>query len=226
MKKLALFDLDKTIYNTHSFFQLVDYEIEKGRLKKEVGETVQALLQKYKTGEMNYSKTANKLLEVLALNLNGQTFSDLFNDSYEFFLNNKNSFYPYFERTLPILKQSHDVFVVTTNANYVAEAIVKLFDLSGFISSEFEAINGTFSGKVSMSLADGKGLVAYLLQKYGKPGSLAIGDSENDIGMLELVENPICVSPNEELRKYALEKGWKIVSVESAEEELLNLLNF
>lgn len=224
MKKVAFFDLDKTIYNTHSFFQLVEYEIEKKRVQISTWSKIQELLEDYKSGKTNYSDTANKLLETFARDLKGQQVSDLYKDVKEFFSNHKSNFFPYFEKILPKLKENHDVYIITTNAQFVAEAIVAEFGLSGYIASEFEVVDGVFTGKIAQSLANGKGLVSALIDKHGYKGSIAAGDSENDIGMLELVEFPICISPNAELHKYASEKNWRIADSASAENTFLDLI--
>lgn len=41
--------------------------------------------------------------------------------------------------------------------------------------------------------------------------SIAIGDSEGDIAMMELVRYPICFNPNDALETVAYERGWPIV---------------
>ena len=42
-------------------------------------------------------------------------------------------------------------------------------------------------------------------------GSVAVGDTEGDISMLELVDNPICFNPNKRLFTYAKRNGWKVI---------------
>lgn len=42
-------------------------------------------------------------------------------------------------------------------------------------------------------------------------GSVAVGDTESDISMLELVDTPICFNPNKRLFTYAKRNGWKVV---------------
>ena len=224
MKKIALFDLDRTIYNTHSFFELAEYVIKKGRIKKETWNDIQNLHKEYKLGHITYSDTANKLLVTFAKNLDGQNYNDLYNDVYDYFTKNKHNFYPYFEKILPELHKDYDVFIITSNAQHVAKATVDLFGLEGFIASEFEVINGDFTGKVTKSLATGKSIVIDLLEKYGKHGSIACGDSENDVGMLELVEHPVCINPTDELNEIASRNGWNVVSPENAERYFLQLL--
>jgi HAD superfamily phosphoserine phosphatase-like hydrolase len=225
MKKVAFFDIDKTIYNTHSFFQLAEYEIGKGRVKQETWDKIQKLLVRYKSGELTYSVTANMLLEDFAGDLKGQKYTDLIEDVGEFFLNNLKNFYPYFEEILSKLKETHDIYIITTNAQYVAKTIVDHFGLTGFISSEFEVIDGLFTGKVLKSLANGKSMVSDILAKYGKGGSIAVGDSENDIGMLELVEYPVCISPSEELKKYASSNNWVMTEPDQATKIFNNILD-
>jgi HAD superfamily phosphoserine phosphatase-like hydrolase len=216
MKKVAFFDIDKTIYNTHSFFQLAEYEIRKGGVKQETWDKIQKLLVRYKSGELTYSVTANMLLEDFASDLKDQKYIDLIEDVKEFFVSNLKNFYPYFEEILSKLKETHDIYIITTNAQYVTKTIVDHFGLTGFISSEFEVIDGLFTGKVLKSLANGKSMVSDILTKYGKNGSIAVGDSENDIGMLELVEYPVCISPSEELKKHASSNNWVMTDPDQA----------
>lgn len=63
-----------------------------------------------------------------------------------------------------------------------------------------------------MSLAGNKNIVSSLIEKYGKVGSFAVGDSENDADMLELVEFPFVMEPNPKLEVIANKNGWKIVN--------------
>ena len=41
--------------------------------------------------------------------------------------------------------------------------------------------------------------------------SVAVGDTESDIPMLELVERPICFNPNGKLYRHAKIQGWEVV---------------
>ena len=42
-------------------------------------------------------------------------------------------------------------------------------------------------------------------------GSIGVGDTESDIGFLELVDEPICFNPNVLLAKVAKKNNWKVV---------------
>lgn len=214
---VAFFDLDKTIYKNHSFFEIAKNAVDLGRASEQSWLTIQELLTQYKNGQLSYKDTANKLLEAFANAIKGERYGDLYKDSKDYFLTNKNNFYPYFEQYLPELQKTHDVYLVTTNAQFVAQAVSDIFNLSGYFSTEYEVVNGIFTGKVLRSLANGKALINDMLTKYGKQHSLAVGDSENDISMLERVEIPICINPNDKLRDFATQNDWKIISDEDAQ---------
>ena len=44
-------------------------------------------------------------------------------------------------------------------------------------------------------------------------GSYFYSDSQNDLPLLNMVDNPVAVDPDDVLRKHAQEKGWSILSL-------------
>ena len=86
-----------------------------------------------------------------------------------------------------------------------------------------EVVDGRFTGKITRVLADNKHLVDPLLSKY-RGETIAVGDSEHDIGMLERVKRPICFQPSEELLVEAKKRGWTIVDESNAAEIIINLV--
>jgi len=211
MRKVAIFDLDKTIYRAHSFFELAANEGFYPEMMVEY--------KKYKASEQDYSTTALNLLQILATGLIGKNYEDELAKTEKFFENNQQNFFPYFEAILPKLKETHDVFLATTNTQMVAEIIKRKFGLAGYISTEFEVIDGKFTGKILSTLATGKKSVKSLVDQYGVNGSIAVGDSENDIEMLKLVERAVCINPSEELKAVATEKNWIVTTDTQAESE-------
>ena len=98
-----------------------------------------------------------------------------------------------------------------------------MFDLDGYLCTNFEVVDGVFTGSILNSLADGKHVVEELLSNYDN-NNFAFGDSENDIGMLERVKNPVCINPTEKLLEVAKEKGWMVVNDDDAYEKVSKLL--
>ena len=46
-------------------------------------------------------------------------------------------------------------------------------------------------------------------------GSYFYSDSHNDLPLLEVVDNPIAVDPDEKLKAIASEKGWPVISLKA-----------
>lgn len=223
-RQVALFDLDKTVFNDHSFFPLTKYMVDEGILPEVVWSEVVTELGKYKQKTQTYSVTANNLLGIFGNGLKGKKYEDVLGKTKQFFELNRNNFYPYFEKVLPRLLQTHEVYLVTTNSQMVAEVVVGMFGLSGYLSTQFEVVDRVFTGKITSTLADGKHVVEEVIGN-NLEGSLGFGDSENDIGMLERVKHPVCINPSDELLEVAKQKRWTVFSDQTAEKGILDMLD-
>lgn len=211
MKKLALFDIDGVIYDGHSIFDLVQSWEKDGLIGAGLWDHFLSLLGRYKKGELTYKEAADNMLFEYSKKLAGKKYEDLVKATYDFISNNKTKLFPYFEKLTPILKETHDIYFVTTNFDFTAEAFYKYFGVNGFLSSKINQNSGIVNEGVELSLGGNKGIVVDLINKYGFGGSIAVGDSENDADMLEKVENPFVIEPDEKLKIIATEKNWTIV---------------
>ncbi len=218
-KSVALFDFDKTIYKDHSIFTVTKHLINKGFV--EAGTDVRMIEEfgKYKLGVRGYIETAEQVLKIHAKAMDGLDCSVIKEETVEFLEANMDRFYPYFQRILPKLKATHDVFLITASPQNIAEAVEKMFSLDGFLSTEYEVIDERFTGMVKNSLAGSKEVVEEIVKRYGGQ-TLAFGDSDSDIEMLERVKLPICINPNEVLLTHALENKWLVVNEDNIEKKL------
>lgn len=213
-ERLALFDFDNVIYRGHSVFDIIQAQEQDNFIKSGVWSAVDEQLQRYKKQEASYKEAADKMLEAWAKGLQGKGYQEAVDYVQNYFNNNPNKFFGWFEEVRLSLK-NYEIFIVSTNYQFIAEAVTNRFNLQGYVSSEAEVSGDIFTGKVAKSLAGGKGEISSLLERYPKARSLAVGDSENDIEMLELVEIPVCFQPDEKLRIVAIDKNWIIVDENS-----------
>lgn len=216
-KSVALFDFDKTIYKDYSIFTSTRYLIDQGFVEPDVEMEMVEEYGKYKLGKYDYKQTAEKMLLLQAKAMMNLDFSTMRDMMIDFFSENEDRYYPYFEKILPELRKTHDVFLVTASSQIVAEAVEKRFTLDGYLSSIYEIDDGRLTGNVESSLVGRKDMaIKTLLKKYeGK--TMAFGDSDSDIEMLSMVKFPVCVNPIDKLEKVATEKGWLIVDGDQAE---------
>jgi len=212
MKKLALFDIDGVIYDGYSIFDQIQDQEKRGIIKSRTWDKILLELQAYKSGQKTYVEAANKMLEVSADSIRGLENTFWLDDTKKYMSRHMNKFFPYFKHLVNALKDTHEIYFVTTNFQIIPQAIGEIFGINNYLSSRAEVVEGKFTGKVEFSMAGNKGIVARLINVYGRLGSIAVGDSEDDADMLDLVEFPFVMEPNEKLAEIAKSKNWQIVN--------------
>ena len=213
-RKIALFDIDKTIYQGLVILDLANSQVKYGIISQESYSTICNDVDLYKKGVVGYEETIHNLLVHWASGLKGNLYNHVLTHAIDF-LSHKGKFFPFAGELISMLKETHDVYFVTAEPSFVGKAVSYIFKANGYVSSKFELSNSTFTGNVEISLArreDKMRVVQGLLNKYEKRGSIAFGDSEGDIEMLRQVEIAVCINPTDGLRRVAEKKGWIITT--------------
>lgn len=208
-----MIDVDKTAYNDYLIFSIIDQEAEDGLIKKTSVQPIDDALDKYKQGEIGYEEMVETVVSRWASALAGRYVSDVLNHTADFLNANRQNFYPYVPEVIQMVANTHCVYFVTAEPQFVARPIAKMFGVTSVIASEFEVEDGRFTGKATAILSGREHkleAITHLFEIHTKEGSIAFGDSEGDIEMLSAVENPVCINPNDGLRKVAEEEGWPI----------------
>lgn len=116
-------------------------------------------------------------------------------------------------------RQAGDTLAVITATNsFVTTPIVKAFGIDNLLATEPEINGNGYTGKVAGTPCFQQGKVTRLQQWIGEygielGGSWFYSDSRNDIPLLKIVDNPVAVDPDEQLRQLASEQGWPIISL-------------
>lgn len=86
------------------------------------------------------------------------------------------------------------------------------FKITGYYGSTYEVLNGAYTGKAS-PLPEKSEVYYNLVQKgmLHSPGSVAIGDTMGDYGLLASAEWPIMFNPSQTLKEAGGKNGWPIV---------------
>lgn len=226
-KHLALFDIDKTIYEGYTIFPLAEFQLKNGLIRQTCLDDLYNDLKLLKDGNVDYEETVANLCIHWADGLKGTTYSQVLHNTENFFRSD-DKFYPYFAKVRSQLIKTFDIYLITGEPQFIAKSIVNKFAVTGYVSAEFEVINDVFTGKVKRFLAkraEKQEAIQNTLAKYDKSDSFAFGDSEGDIEMLEAVQYPICINASPGLQKVAIKKGWNIKKPEEVEVIVMTLLN-
>ena len=109
-----------------------------------------------------------------------------------------------------------DIIIITATNDFVTGPIAKRLGVDTLIATRAEKINGAFTGKVAGVPCFKDGKVTRLnqwLEANDKKfeDSYFYSDSINDLPLLELVDSPIAVTPDDRLRAHAQNHHWPII---------------
>ncbi len=219
---LAIFDLDNTLLKGDSDYLWGRFLAQEGIVDGERFEREnQRFYDLYKAGELDIQEFLAFSLQALAANTPA-TLDALHRRFMQ-------------EAILPIIlpaarhllaehRQRRDTLLIITATNrFVTEPIARELGVDDLLATDPERLNGRYTGRVSGTPCFREGKIQRLQQWLAtKPhpmtGSYFYSDSLNDIPLLEQVENPVAVDPDETLAQHAEMRGWRILSLRAGPE--------
>jgi len=212
---LALFDLDNTLLNGDSDHSWGMYLAEIGAVDPEIQKQKQDFFyQQYLAGELDIYEFCEFQFSVLTQHSLEQLHTwraDFLKTVIEpMILNGKAEL---LERHREV---GDDLIIITATNNFVTAPIAKRLNVPTLIATQAEVINGVYTGKLSGIPCYQAGKVSRLntwLDQQGKKfeNSYFYSDSINDLPLLELVDTPIAVTPDNRLRAHAQQLNWQII---------------
>lgn len=108
-------------------------------------------------------------------------------------------------------EEGHFLILLSHSPAVIVEIFAKAWGFDEWIGTNYLIKNGVYTGE---AISPHKGEVLQkLIKKHNlsTAKSIALGDTNSDIPMFELVSHPICINPPFSLQQTAKEKGWQIV---------------
>lgn len=115
-------------------------------------------------------------------------------------------------------QRGHELLIITATNRFITEPIAYSMGIENLIASEGEIIDGLYSGEPSGIPSYHTGKVSRLYQwlegrETSLDGAWFYSDSHNDLPLLELIDNPVAVDPDDVLHARAVELGWPVISL-------------
>ena len=115
-------------------------------------------------------------------------------------------------------QQGDFLLIITATNRFVTEPIAERLGVDDLLATEAEIVNDRYTGQPTgiPCFQDGKvkRLNSWLAQTgYNMDGSWFYSDSHNDLPLLEGVDNPVAVDPDDTLAQHAEMKGWPVMSL-------------
>lgn len=213
--KFAVFDIDGTLYRWQLFHELVQELTIADVFPHNTYRDIDDAWNRWRGGEMSFhdyeSLVVTTLMKYLPL-IPLSTF-DAACDKVVAQSGHKVHHYP--KKLLADLKREGYVIIAISGSQQ--ELLEKFGARHGFdivIGAQYERHDNHFTGELSRVTIGRKAeLLETLIQSQGldRTGSVAIGDSDGDTTILEMVERPIAFNPSEGLFERAKTDGWSIV---------------
>jgi len=212
---LALFDLDNTLLNGDSDHAWGMYLAEIGAVDPEEQRIKQDYFyQQYLSGNMDIMAFCEFQFSALTQHSLAQLRQWRRN-----FL--RDVIEPMIASGKPELIETHrdngdDILIITATNNFVASPIAERLKVETLLATTAEFKNGAYTGKVDGTPCFQAGKVERL-NRWLEQSSLTLqnsyfySDSINDLPLLELVDNPVVVTPDDRLREHAEKFHWPII---------------
>jgi HAD superfamily hydrolase (TIGR01490 family) len=214
---LAIFDLDKTLLSGDSDHAWGEFLVERGLVDGEhYRRENDRYYEAYQAGELDIADYLRFALRPLTEHNSAEL-----QDWREQFMRIK--ILPMITPAARALVARHrdqgDTLVIITSTNdFIAAPIAVEFGVPHLIASQAELRAGRYTGQVVGTPCYRHGKVERLrawMMEHGESlaDSWCYSDSHNDLPLLELVEHPVAVNPDEILRERAKSLGWPILTL-------------
>jgi HAD superfamily hydrolase (TIGR01490 family) len=215
-QRFALFDIDGTVIRWQLFHSVVNELIRRDQLTEDAARAIHDARMTWKRRE---NEDSFKVYEQVLVNAYLDGLSGLsvvqYNAAVEtVFQKYKDQTYTYTRNMIRDLKsKGYLLFAVSGSQQEIVSLFAEYYGFDDAIGAHLEQLNGKFTGNLKTPALGKQTAVDTLFARHDviKDGSLAIGDSESDIPLLEAVEQPIAFNPSAGLFDTAKERGWKVV---------------
>ncbi|TCK19269.1 HAD superfamily hydrolase (TIGR01490 family) [Thiogranum longum] len=111
-----------------------------------------------------------------------------------------------------------ELLIITATNRFITEPIAARYGIRHLLATEPELRNGEYTGGIIGEPCFQGGKVKRLQQwlkenRATLDGSWFYSDSHNDLPLLEQVDYPVAVDPDDKLRALANERGWPVTSL-------------
>jgi len=215
-KKFAAFDIDGTIIRWQLYHAVGDAMARAGMIAAaDYGRVRRARMNwKQRSGEDSFHEYEQVLISVFDGALTGLAVNGLKQVVGPVFDTYKDQVYVYTRDLIHDLKQrDYLLFAISGSPSIIVSLFASYYGFDDYAATEYVVRDGHYTGEKILSVGRKAVLLQQLIDKHGASlaSSVAVGDSEGDIPMLQMVEQPIAFNPSKGLADHAMAEGWRIV---------------
>lgn len=215
--KIAVFDIDGTIFRKNLHFELINELVWLKVFPLKVRKALVEAYSDWLEHDGVYDDYRKKLVDLYAEHIVGCSPEDVKKASRILMPFHEKRTYIFAEQLMKEFRDKNFYLVAISGSplEIVEEYNRRYLKFDQVLGSVYSVgADGLYTGGADFEPTQHKGFAAkQIVHENGLTfeGSYGIGDTESDASLLDLVEHPIAFNPNQNLKKIAQEKGWRIV---------------
>jgi len=215
-RPFAVFDIDGTIFRSGLYREVVYELLSRNQISGDIMKDFAHLEINWKKrrSDTAFKEYEKAMADAVDRVLPQIRIADFEHAAKQVFERLGDYVYAYTRNLVADLKsQGYFLIAISGSQDELVAPFAEKYGFDTWIGQHYTRGDEFYTGEVIKS-HDGKDIILQkIVAEHGLnfDGSIAVGDSRGDIGMLSIVENPIAFNPEKELFETAKDKGWKIV---------------
>lgn len=214
-KKLAIFDIDGTIFRKNLAFELLNELSWMKIFPKSVRDELISLYGHWLDNEGAYEAYRVKLVELYEKNIQGKSQEEIIKAAKTVAQFNAKRIYIYAKKMMDEMRHDHIMLVISGSPVEIVKEYAEILRFDAYFGSVYEIDkNKIYTGKTIFEPThDKSSVVKQFVAKndISLVDSFGMGDTQSDASFLEIVDFPVAFNPDLNLRRIAEEKKWKIM---------------
>ena len=217
MQRVAFFDIDGTVFRSSLLIRLVEELVAARVFPEDAAEGYQAAYEAWQNREGTYEAYMDAVIRVYLEHIKGVHYGTVADIGRVVVGEQRRRVYRFTRDLIAELKQDNYYLVaISQSPKSILDVFCHEYGFDKVYGRMYEiGPTDRFTGQVEdVHIIENKAnIVKRVVEKEGfvLTDSVAVGDTEGDIPMLELVDRPICFNPNSALFSHAQKEGWEVI---------------
>jgi HAD superfamily hydrolase (TIGR01490 family) len=218
MKPVAFFDVDGTIFRSSLLIEIVEQLIKEGVFPAEAEESYLDSYNAWRNREGSYDEYITDVITAFVTYIKGVHYGTLADIGRRVVAIQSKRVYRYTRDLIRDLKNDgYTLIAISQSPKTVLDEFCEQYGFDKVYGRIYEiGPQDRFTGVVSDEhlIKNKSNIVKRIFERHpelSKEHSIAVGDTEGDIPLLESVARPICFNPNQALYSHAKRNDWEVV---------------
>lgn len=211
-KKIAVFDIDGTIFRSNLHFELFKGLVEYGIFPSIVLKEIEEYHDDWINRRGHYRDFEQSLIVSYQNRLKGKVVEDIEKVSRYVVQEKMEHVYVYTRDMIEKLREDHILLAISGSPREIVDAFTENWKFDKAYGTIYGSENGVYTGEITFPSYEVKDATLKNFcseHNLGLEGSVGIGDTSGDVAFLNLVEEPIAFNPSRELFEIAQTRKWK-----------------